>query len=91
VTTWLAVMGAALAGFAALDAVRPARGAADRTLRAVGGGALLALSIAAAAAGAVAGAVIAGLVALPLLLAPALPWAISRIAARAPEADHGGG
>lgn len=84
-TTWLAVMGAALAGLAALEAVRPARGAADRMLRAIGGGALLILAAVATASGAYAGAAIAGAVALPLLLAPALPWAFSRLAMRDPE------
>jgi len=81
VTTWLAVMGAALAGLAGVPAMRPARGAADLALRAVGGGGLLALAVAAAAAGAVAAAVIASAVALPLVLGPAVPWVFSRAAA----------
>lgn len=75
----LAVVGSVLAGFAALDALRPGRGAGERALRGIGGGALLALAIAAASTGAYAGATIAGAVALPLLVAPVLPRIFSHV------------
>jgi hypothetical protein len=74
------VVGAVLAGLAALDTLRPGRGSADRALRALGGAGLMALACVAAWSGAYAAAVLAGAVALPLAAGPALPWAFSRIA-----------
>jgi len=84
----LAVLGSIVAGFAALDALRAGHGAGERTLRAVGGGALLLLAIVAAGGGAYAGATMAGAVALPLLVAPALPRIFSH-AGRLQANRHG--
>jgi hypothetical protein len=76
----LMVVGAVLAGFAALDTLRPGRGPADWALRALGGAGLLALALFSASSGAYAATVLAGAVALPLVAGPALPWAFSRMA-----------
>ena len=79
-TVVLVVLGAVLATAAGLRGLRPANGAGDWTLRIAGGGGLLALAAMALAAGAPAGAAIAAAAALPLLLGPALPRVISRVA-----------
>lgn len=77
----LMVVGAALAGFAVLDAIRPGRGAADHVLRAVGGIALLTLAGVAAAGGSSAAAVLATAVACPLVAGPMLPWVFAALKA----------
>lgn len=75
----LTVVGAVLAGFAVLDALRPGGGAAERMLRVAGGGSLLVLAMIALTNGATAAALLSAVVGVPLVAGSALPWAFSRM------------
>jgi hypothetical protein len=78
--TTLAVLGVVLAALTTLDSLHPVRGAGEILLRVVAGGSLLVLAVGAVVYGAFAAALLAAVVALPLLVGPALPWILSRVA-----------
>jgi hypothetical protein len=75
----LTVVGAVLAGFAVLDALRSGGGVAERLLRVVGGGSLLVMAVVALENGASAAALLSAAVGVPLVAGSALPWVFSRM------------